>query len=106
MKSSSTQSQSKDPIFPLIKNFKSTTVWKAFALNAFASALVIIVSLVTKDALDRTTAPDGTDISRKQTWYSIVVTACVAFIASYAAFTAMHLLTGYGGGMLVDTGAT
>ena len=92
------------PTFPLIKNFKSTTVWKAFALNSFASALVIIVSLVTKDALDKTTAPDGTEITREQPWYSIVVTACVAFVASYTAFTALHFLTGYGGGMLVDIG--
>lgn len=91
----------KSPKLPLIKNFQSTTVWKAFALNSFASALVIIVALVTKDALDKTIAPDGTVITRQQPWYSIVVTAIVAFVAAYAAFTILHFLTGFGGGMLV-----
>ena len=81
-------------------------MWKAFALNSLASALVIVVSLVTKDALDKTIASDGTEITRQQPWYSIVIPAIVAFVASYAAFTALHFLTGYGGGMLVENGST
>jgi hypothetical protein len=86
---------------PLIKNFKSTTVWKAFTLNAIASAIIIVLSLVTKDGLDKYITPDGEEVTHKQPWYSIIVTALVAFASAFVAFTILHFVTGYGGGMLV-----
>ena len=52
--------------------------------------------------LDKYVNTDGEEVTHQQPWYSIVVTAVVAFLASYAAFTGLHFLTGFGGGMLVE----
>lgn len=87
---------------PLIKNFKSTTVWKAFTLNALASAIIIVLSLVTKDGLDKYITPDGDQVTHQQPWYSILVTALVAFATAFTTYSFLHYLTGYGGGMLVN----
>ena len=38
---------------PLIKGFTSTNVWKAFAINSLANALMVTAAFLVKDGLDR-----------------------------------------------------
>ena len=78
---------------PLINGLRSTTVWKAFLLNAISSTLIVIAAIATKSALDKafkTTAGVAT----------MLLTALSTFVAAYASYTVMHVLFGFGSGML------
>ena len=37
---------------PLIKGMKSTTIWKAFFLNALASTMIIFITVTVKEKFD------------------------------------------------------
>ena len=111
---------------PLIKNFKSTNVWKAFALNSIAATFIIVITISVKAALDNytvksnggganilydqsnkqeknTTNDEGKDrVKSKTNVLSITVTILVAFCASFLSYSVLYLLFGFGGGMLVN----
>jgi hypothetical protein len=76
----------------LVKNFRATTVHKAFALNAVATTFIVIISFLAKDLMDR----NYKEISFKN--YSVIIIS--TFVACLSSFYFMHLVFGYGGGML------
>lgn len=88
---------------PLISHFKATTVWKAFTLNALASAFIVLIGVTAKDKLDRYFLTDGGPVDRHTSIRSIIYTFILTFAAAFLSFTILHFLTGYGGGMTVPS---
>jgi len=87
---------------PIIKGFKSTSVWKAFLLNSFASTLVIFIAVTVKERYDTFTNKKNEEINRSTNFKSIGLTLIATFIASMVAYVFMWIVFGFGGGMLVD----
>ena len=46
---------------PLIKNFKSTSLWKAFVLNSVTASIIVVLAISVKDSLDRFTNYNNSD---------------------------------------------
>lgn len=82
----------------LIKGFRSTDVWHAFILNSIATSIAVIVALFFKDFWNKRNNKDYTPIDKKQ----LIITFISTFIAAFLAYTALHIIFGFGGGMLVQ----
>ena len=90
---------------PLISGFRSTTIWKAFILNALASSLIILVAITVKDKLDTykyTKSEQSYDIIRKTSFKNLIFTFVITFVSSLTAYIILYILFGYGGGFLVN----
>ena len=99
---------------PLIHGLRSTTIWKAFFLNSLASTIIIVLAIYIKGALDKYTLGDVTEdtthagkdkgkVVRTSPWYSVLITAVVTFIVTYASYALLYWIFGYGGGQLVNS---
>ena len=55
---------------PLINNFRSTNIWKAFVLNSLAASIVIVIGITVKSHFDTYTTDDS-KIKRKTNFTSI-----------------------------------
>jgi len=87
----------------LIQNFRSTNVWKAFTLNALATSFAICIGLIMKSHLEKYVDDKGNVIKNVTDPRSMIFTFIITFAGSFCAFTALHFVFGYGGGMLVPT---
>jgi len=89
---------------PLINNFRSTNIWKAFVLNSIAASIVIVISITVKSHFDTYTTDDSknNNIRRHTSFTSISLTILFTFLASLVAYTIMYLVFGFGGGMLTN----
>jgi|APSaa5957512535_1039671.scaffolds.fasta_scaffold540326_1 hypothetical protein len=90
---------------PLVKNFQSTTIWKAFILNSITAALVIVIGVTVKDyfdtyTIDKFSSANKNVIQRSTNFLSISMTILLTFLTSMLSFTIMYLLFGFGSGML------
>ena len=86
-------------MFPLIKKFRATTIPKAFLLNAIAAALIAALSIEMRIYLD------NKDIENTNNWnlsekQKAVIVFVTAFIVAIITYSILHLLTGFGYGML------
>jgi uncharacterized membrane protein len=100
---------------PIFHHFKSSSIWKAFLLNAIAASLIIMIALVTKSAYDkyfkdeeaRKTQSRGEDPmqnnSQSLNVVSILITLMTTFMASMLAYTLLYVLVGFGGAMIINT---
>jgi ABC-type spermidine/putrescine transport system permease subunit I len=88
---------------PLISGMKSTSIWKAFILNAMASTLIIFIAVTVKEYFDTYKDKKDQEIVRTTTFKSISFTIAATFIATLIAYTTMYLIFGYGGGLLVNS---
>lgn len=87
----------------LVRNFKSTTVWKAFLLNSIVASFTIVISLVVKTQIDVLIEEKyKEDELPSSTWQSVLATVAVAFSSAFFTYTLMYALFGFGGGMLVN----
>ena len=86
----------------LIHHFNSTTLWKAFILNALATSLVILIAIVVKRRLDNRLNVDPKQPVEKFNWYSVTVTLLITFGTSLSAYLIMYIVFGFGRGMLAD----
>ena len=84
---------------PLIKGMKSTTIWKAFFLNALASTMIIFIAVTVKEKFDTFKNKKDEEIVRITSFKSIGFT----LIATMIAYTLMYIIFGYGGGLMVST---
>ena len=78
----------------LIKGLKSTTITKAFFLNAVASALIVVLAILIKSKFD--------NIFGKDNVKSIGLTFLITFIVSLLSYFTLFWLVGYGKGMLSE----
>lgn len=88
---------------PLIKNFRSDNIWKAFILNSIVSTLIIVMAITIKDRLDKYTDKKGNRINRSTDSKSLGITVAITFVATLIAYILMYITVGYGGGMLVNS---
>jgi hypothetical protein len=79
---------------PLISNFKSTTVWKAFCLNSIIAAMSVTVALVAKDQFDKIFKPNS--------GWTILSTFVITLAVTFGIYVAMHFAVGFGGGMITS----
>lgn len=86
----------------LIYGFQSTTVWKAFILNAAATSIAVSVALIIKMKYDRYIDDSGREIKEITSTTGVFMTFAITFIATFLAYTALHFIFGYGGGQLVN----
>lgn len=85
----------------LIKHFKSTSIWKAFVLNAMTASLTIYIAITTKAYLDKynITPNEKSDIS---TVYNSILTLLITFCTALISYIIMYQIFGFGGGMLLS----
>ena len=88
---------------PLIKGMESTSIWKAFFLNALASTLIIFIAVTVKERFDTFKDKKNEEIIRTTSLKSIGFTLLATFVATMIAYTMMYIIFGYGGGMLTGT---
>jgi hypothetical protein len=96
---------------PLI-DFKADQIWKAFILNSLSQSTIILIAILIKQQLDSIYikhAEEENDIKHvlkgellQTTWWSVLLTFIVTFIASLSCYWIMYLLFGFGGGMLTN----
>ena len=83
----------KIPMFPLIKNFKSNTIFNAFLLSAIFQTILLSLTLSTRDILKKY------ETNEFLKWlFSIIY----IFIITVLSYTIMYLVFDYGGGMLIN----
>jgi hypothetical protein len=101
---------------PLIKGFKATNRSNAFILNSLRAALVIVLTIASKDYFDKYVKievnhtdndNDGDDddhsvIIRKTNIKSLLISFLVAFSVSMITFSTLYVVFGFGGGLLTD----
>lgn len=80
-------------MIPLIKNFKASTYFKAFILNAISSSIIASVAIMVKDRLDKYT--------KYHINIKIILTFIITFFITLISFSIMYVLFGFGGGMMV-----
>lgn len=86
----------------LISGFTSTTVWKAFFLNALATSIAISIALIIKTKFERYVDIHGNRITNNTSLQNIVLGFMVTFIATFFTFISLHIIFGFGGGMLAN----
>ena len=79
----------------VIKGFKATTLVNAFILNALASALIAVTAVEMRESLNT----NKIYVTETQKAIRVFV---MTFILAIAVFTLLHVLVGFGGGMLSD----
>lgn len=87
---------------PFIKNFRATTIWKAFALNSLASSLIILLAITIKSNFDNYVDEKNRRVIRRTTWSGVFLTLLFTFLATFMAYAIMFWTFGYGSGMLAD----
>ena len=78
-------------------DFKATTIWKAFILNAIAIGLSTGITLAVKYKLDQVKA------LRRKIWIKVIVAIAVAGAIAFLSFTILHFIFGFGGGMIASS---
>ena len=77
---------------PVFSNLRSTTIHKAFFLNAIAATIIAVTAIEMKLLLDRNDV--GTAVS-------IPITILVTFFSAIFTYYLMWVLFNFGGGMIV-----
>lgn len=89
-------------MLPLVKNFKATTIIKAFILQAIVATVIIFMAVTLKAKYDKYTDKHGEPVVSEITWKSVVFTLFFTFATALFAYAFMFWIFGYGGGMLVQ----
>ena len=87
----------------IFSDLRSTTICKAFFLNAIVTALVVVVTITAKSLLDKSEIDDKGKVKHGLSVRSVTVTFIVSVTACILSYMAMYVLFGFGGGMLINT---
>ena len=96
-------------MFPLTKNFRATTLFKAFFLNALAAAFIASIAIEIRIRLsndkDKVYILLNTWIPGKQINEDVLymVTFIVSFAACLLVYNILYLFFMYGGGMITSS---
>jgi hypothetical protein len=94
-------------MFPLIKNFKSDTIFNAFTLNATTAALIAAFAVEFRLKLANKESGvyiffnklfSGVELHENQ---AFVIEFFTTLIVAFLVFQLMHLIFDFGGGMMV-----
>lgn len=83
----------KIPIFPLIKNFRSNTVFNAFILAGLFQTILLSLTFASKDFVDK---------YKTNPFLKWFISLIYIFIITVISYTVMYLVFGFGGGMLAQ----
>lgn len=83
----------------VIKNFRATTLNRAFILNSLVTTITVMVAMFVKTWLER--AQHGDQVKTLDAGF-IVATIGATFVASMAAYYVMHWVFGYGEGLIAS----
>ena len=81
---------------PFIKGFKSTSVWNAFILNSMAVALAATTAIEARNYLE-------IQYKAIPEYEKAFIAFSIAFLTTLITYHLLHLLFGFGGGMLVNS---
>ena len=82
-------------IMTLIKGFKATTLTNAFILNALASALIAVTAVEMREYLNT----NKVYVTETQKARQVFI---ITFLVAILVFYLLHIIFGFGGGMLSD----
>jgi hypothetical protein len=93
-------------IFPLVPDFRATTLPRAFLLNAVATAAIAALAIEMRSQLDNQKSRtygyfnsmfEGESLSERD---KIIIVFSTALIGALVVYHMMYALVGFGGGML------
>jgi len=85
----------------LIKHFRSTSLWKAFVLNAICTTLTIFIAVAVNNYLDKIDKNNDDKNNDKYTAIlNTILTLLITFCTALLSYYIMYITFGYGGGML------
>jgi hypothetical protein len=85
----------------LIKHFRSTSLWKAFVLNAICTTLTIYIAVTVNNYLDKIDKNnDDKNNDKYTTILNTILTLLITFCTALLSYYIMYITFGYGGGML------
>lgn len=87
-------------MLPLVE-FKGTTIFKAFLLNALTSALVIVLAIEVNVYL-RTRTDEDEDETKSNNHVNVLMVLGVTFATTFIAYVVMFALFGFGEAMTVN----
>jgi uncharacterized BrkB/YihY/UPF0761 family membrane protein len=83
---------------PLIKNFRGTTIWKAFFFGSLITSLVIILGILIKSRFDTFKDINGNEIKKISKWKYIFLNFLIIFTVNYILCTLLYFIFGFGYG--------
>jgi hypothetical protein len=92
--------------FPIIKNFKATSYFKAFMLNAIVGAIICAMAIELRLRLeDEKTVYYGFwsrvyNEKKLNNWHKLVTTLFITFVVSLIVYHFMYFVFLFGGGQL------
>jgi len=84
---------------PLFRQFRATSVHRAFVLNSLAVSLTVMTALLVEKALLR--LEHGEEALPKLSAQYVLVVLAATFAASLLSFYSLWIIFDFGGGMLV-----
>jgi uncharacterized membrane protein len=85
---------------PIIQNFRSTSLTKAFILNSITASITVVLAIAVKDGLDRFTNYNKNEEENKSDFSNIIITLIITYCVSMLTYIFMFYVFGFGGGML------
>lgn len=84
---------------PLVPGFRSTTIFRAFVLNAVSGALIATIAIFTKSALDNSKVFEN---SKDNQSLKAFLTFLAALISAFVTYCILYILFHFGGGMIAN----
>ena len=81
------------PKYYLIKDFRATSFTKAFILNSLATALIVIIAILSKQLLDK-------HVGHLNDSLRITMTFFITFFSALIIYFVLYFIVGFGGGMI------
>ena len=94
-------------LFPLTRHFRATNVYRAFVLNALATAAIAALAIEFRVQLDKSGMPLAGYVSSRfghralNETEKMGVVFIAAFLGALLVFSVLHITLAFGGGMLV-----
>lgn len=86
-------------MIPLIKNFKSTNIFKAFLLNSITSTIIIVLAIEVNFMISKRNV-DNEKENKTNEENNILMVVIITFFTTIIAYSIMYLIFGFGGGMI------
>jgi len=83
----------------IITGFRSTTVWRAFILNALATSVAICVAILLHIYFY---ADKYRHVKMNRMIENVVLMFLITFLATFTSYVILNAVFGFGGGMLVN----
>tara|TARA_B110000008_G_C16962028_1_gene560532 strand:- start:1883 stop:2182 length:300 start_codon:yes stop_codon:yes gene_type:complete len=86
--------------FPLIKNFRATTLRRAFFINAVAVAIIAALTIEVRLYVYKNAAKKSLFFYNVSHLNKVIFVITSSFIIAIIVYLLLYLITGYGGGLI------